>query len=139
MKVSNITFGQTYYSPTISRYMTENNKQKIFYSDVLGDIYPVDMLLGANNKGDLTVQIRHASNWDSLIRNNEIPLTDKNIAAYYLIKSFEVAGENIHGPQYPIMKSTIKNITNKDKQEIKYEILDIIIDYYHKYGKSFIN
>ena len=139
MKINNITFGQTYYSPSINRYMTPGNKQKIFYSDVLGDIYPIDMLLGANNKGDLTVQIRHASNWDYLIKNDLVPLTDGNIGAYYLIKGFEAAGEDIHGSQYPILKSTIKDIKNKDKQEIKYEILDKIIDYYHKYGKTFIN
>ena len=138
MKVNNISFGQTYYHYSL-RNMNENNRNKLYYSYGLGDLYPVDIYLGADKRGDLTVGIRHTGDWDTLFNNGEIPITHENVTAYYLIKQFEFAGAQIHGPKYPTLKGKIRDLGNKSEQEIKYEIQDLIGKYYEKYEHCFIN
>ncbi len=140
MKVNNISFGQTYYNDSLSRYMNERDRNKLHYSYSLGDLYPVDIILGSDKRGDLTVKIRHISNdWDQLVGTGEIPPTPENLQAYFLLKQINAANEAIHGPKYPTLNGRIRNLHNKSEQDIKYEIQDLIGKYYEKYGYEFLN
>ena len=140
MKVNNISFGQTYFHTSLSRYMNERDKNKLYYSYGLGDMYPVDIVLSANKQGDLNVSVRHTNNdWDYLIKSGEIEPTEENKYAYFLLKQFEFANRDIHGPKYPAIHGTVRNLSRKNEQDIKYEIQDLIGDYYEKYGHLFLN
>lgn len=140
MKVNNITFGQTYYNDSLGRYMNERDRNKLYYSYSLGDLYPVDIILGSDKRGDLTVKIRHTSNeWDQLVWAGEVPPTMENLQAYFLLKQIDIANEEIHGPKYPALNGKIRDLHKKSEQDIKYEIQDLIGKYYEKYGYKFIN
>lgn len=139
MKVSNITFGQTYYYPSLTRYMQNKDKEKVLYSYSLGEIYPVDIFIGSNRKRELTVEVRHCSAWDCAIKGDAFEPTEENIEGYLFARGCELAGEELYGNKYPSLKKTVKDISRKNPQEIKYDILDIIAEYYEKYGNQFLN
>lgn len=107
MKINQISFGQTYLKPSI-KYMSEENRKKLEYSYALGDLYPVDIYLGATRKGDLTVEITKGSEYEYLLKNNEIPLTAENIAAYKFIRGAEMVYNRVYGPRYPVQKTVIE-------------------------------
>lgn len=140
MKIDNkISFGQTYIHPTITKYLSKANQSKLEYSYALGQLYPMDIFLGANFKGDLTVGIKRCNLWDYLTINNLIPCTFENAAKYIFIKRAEMMYEYLYGPKYQIENYIIKDLDYKQQEEIAYEINDKIAEYTKKHGKKFLN
>ncbi len=140
MKINNqVSFGQTFLQESLNKYMSQENRDKLLYSYGLGELYPVDIYLGSTPRGDLTVGIKQANLWDYLTINNEIPMTQENIAAYTFIKRMEKTHENMYGLSVPYDVSVIKNIDYMYQEDIAYSIRDKIADYYKKYAHKFYN
>ena len=70
--IKSISFGQTYLKSTLA-YMSDENREKLKYSYGLGQIYPNDIYMGADKRGNLTLDITRCIPQDYLIINN---LTD---------------------------------------------------------------
>jgi len=129
MKVNNISFGQTFIKPSLAQ-MSEKNREKIKVLYPFGEIYPLDIYLGADKKGDLTLEITKSSIYDYLISNNELPLTPKNAAAYRIIKGLEITNKYLHGNNEPVRKSTIKFLDYIDEETLPYYVADEIEEFY---------
>jgi hypothetical protein len=139
MKINNtVSFGQTFLQDSLKN-MSPQNRDKLYYSYGLGELYPVDIYLGATKQGDLTVGIRQANLWDYLTINNEIPMTTENVLAYTFIKRAQMTHDDMYGPNVPYEISVVKNIDYMEQEEIGYEIRDKIADYYKKYAHKFYN
>lgn len=139
MKVDNsISFGQTFVQPSIKN-LSKINQAKIKHSFGLGQIYPVDILLGGRPCGDLTLSIKRCNLWDYLVLNNEIPITNENMLFYIIAKGFEQFGEFLHGAKYPFEHYIIKNLDKKSAKDIAFEINDKITEYNRKHSKMFLS
>lgn len=140
MKIDNkVSFGQTYIHPSLSRYLSKSNQLKLEHSYALGQLYPMDIYLGANYKGQLNVGLRRCNLWDYLTINNEIPLNIENTSKYVIIKRMELMHNYMYGNKYPLENFVINNLDFKYQEDIAYEINDKIIEYMNKYAKLFSN
>lgn len=131
-----ISFGQTYLKSTLA-YMSDENREKLKYSYGLGQIYPNDIYMGADKRGNLTLDITRCIPQDYLIINNLIECTPENISDYLLVKAMQKIGNFINGNQYPVEKYTVKNLDILPKEILAFEIQDRIEDYNIKHKKSF--
>ena len=61
MRTDKVSFGQTYIRPTLLNNIAQHNQQKVLSLIGLGEIYPVDMYLGANREGDLVIDLLHTT------------------------------------------------------------------------------
>lgn len=138
MKINSISFGTTYLKPSV-QYMNPENRKKLESVFGLGEIYPVDLYLGSNLKGDLTLEIKRASLYEYLLNNNHIKLTPENVAALNVIKDAENADLYIHGNRSPVKKSTIKDIDYISEDILKYYIADEIEAFNSEYSEKFNN
>lgn len=137
-RIDNINFGITYLKPSL-QYMSEANRKKLVPSYGLGQLFPVDIFLGADKKGNLTVEITRSSLWKHLFINNEIPQTQHT----YSICRFDEAMNNIkkqkERKQIPIEKKTFKYMDLRSSKALPYDIAQEIEKYFKKYQNLFIN
>lgn len=138
MKINPISFGTTYLKPSV-QYMNPENRKKLESVFGLGEIYPVDLYLGANRMGDLTLEIKRASIYEYLLNNNHIKLTPENVAALNIIKDAENADLYIHGNRSPVKKLTIKDIDYIPEDILKYYIADEIEAFNNEHAKNSAN
>lgn len=136
MKISQISFGLTYLKPNIIN-MTPENREKLEHSYGLGQINPNDIFMGADKKGNLTLDITRCTPYDYLAANMLIPPTPDNVADYKFYKACDKLKRYLHGPAYPVEKYVIKNLKDKPKEIIAFEIQDKIDEYNHVHAKSF--
>lgn len=134
MKIDKTSFGTTYITTSI-RYMSPENKKKIKSVIPLGQIYPVDLYIGANKKGDLTLSITQSSIYDYLLLNDKVKLTKENVAAVKVIKAAENAFKYIHGNPYPVKKVTIPYLDYISSELLPYYVADEIDEYTKEYHK----
>lgn len=138
MKINSISFGTTYLTPSL-QYMSSENRQKLKSVYALGQIYPVDLYLGANKKGDLTLEIRGSSVYDYLAINNYIKPTKENIDALKLIKAANNIHNYIHGNSEPVKKTTIEYMDYIPKSVLPYYVADEVEEFYKEYSAKFYN
>lgn len=128
MKIDSISFGRTYITSSL-RYMSDENKKKLKSVYPLGQLYPVDLYLGANKKGDLTLSITQSSLYDYLLVNNLIKPDKENISAVKFIKAAENSFKNLHGNPYPVKKVTIPYLDYIPDDILPYYVADEIEEY----------
>lgn len=139
MKVNNsISFGQTFVEPSIGN-LSKINQSKVAHSYGLGQIYPVDIVLGGRACGDLTMLVKRSNLWDYFVLNDQIPVTDKNMFYYAVAKKLDDFGVFLQKTKYPVKKYIIKNLDNKSAKDIASEINNKIIEYNKNYAKKFQN
>ncbi len=136
MKINNVSFGTTYLTPSL-RCMSPENREKIKSVYSLGQIYPVDLYLGSDKKGDLTLQIKRGSMYDYLLKNNYIEPTKNNIAALKIIKAADAVNKYIHGDSSPVRKVTIKELDYIPEDILPYYVADEIEEFNKTYSKKF--
>ena len=137
-RIDNINFGITYLKPSL-QYMSEANRKKLVPSYGLGQLFPVDIFLGADRKGNLTVEIMKTSLWKHLYVNNDIPQTP---LTYSLFK-FDEAMNRIkmvkERKQIPIEKKTLNFMDLRSSKALPYDIAHEIEKYFKKYRNLFLN
>lgn len=138
MKADKINFGQTYIRPSLLRYMEPENQNKMPYIFGLGEFYPVDIFLGSNIKGQLTLDIAHSTAAKQLFFIDEIPKTFENIAALNLIHNMELMQRQRNGNIAPIMKTVIPDFDKMSIKELQLAVNDKIKYYYETLGKKFL-
>lgn len=138
MKINQISFGQTFLKSSV-RQMSAENREKLKSIYAFGQIYPLDIYLGADRKGDLTLEITRSSVYDYLVANDEIPLTPENIAVYNFIKGTEIADKYIHGNKEPVRKATITNMDYISEEVLPYYVADEIDEYFKHCPKKYEN
>ncbi len=136
MKINNVSFGTTYLTPSL-RCMSPENREKIKSVYGLGQIYPVDLYLGSDKKGDLTLQIKRGSLYDYLWKNKYIEPTKSNIAALNIIKAADTVNKYIHGDSSPVRKVTIKELDYIPEDILPYYVADEIEEFNKTYSKQF--
>ena len=138
MKTNSITFGQTYLTSSL-KYMSEDNRKKLSKLYPLGEIYPVDVYLGSNKKGDLTLTITQSSLYDYLILNNKIKLTPETIAVVNVIKKAHNTYNYVHGFNQPVKRATIPYLDYIPEDILPYYVAEEIEDYARENYKNFYN
>lgn len=136
MKTNQISFGITYIKPNLA-LMSKDNRKKLEHSYGLGQINPNDIYLGANKNGDLTLDVTRSNPYDYLAINMLIEPTPENVADYKFYKACDKLKTYLRGPSYPVEKYVIKNLKEKPKEIIAFEIQDKIDEYNHIHIKSF--
>lgn len=138
MKINQISFGQTYLKESVLR-LSDENKEKIKSLYPLGEIYPVDLYLGSDYKGNLTLDITRTSLYDHLVLNHQLEPTPENVFVYKFVKRCELVGQYLHGNSYPVQKTTISDIDYIDKDALPYYVADEIEKYEKQYCKKLNN
>lgn len=138
MKVNSISFGTTYLRPSI-RNLSDENKKKLKSLYPLGYIYPVDLYLGGDRKGNLTLEIKHASMYEYLLKNHKIEQTPENIILAKVVKAAENTHKYLYGDKTPVKKATIDYIDYIPEDILPYYVADEIEDYNKEYFKKFGN
>ncbi len=136
MKTNSISFGTTYIKPSIN-HLSKANKEKVKKLIPLGQIYPVDLFLGADRKGNLTLEIKQTFIYDHLIANDQLDLTPQNIAMYKISKAAQNTFNYIHGDKTPVRKATIEHLDAIPKDILPYYVADEIEEYEKTYSKNF--
>ena len=136
MKTNSISFGTTYIKPSINN-LSKKNKEKVRELIPLGQIYPVDLFLGADSKGNLTLEIKQAFIYDHLIANDQFDLTPQNIAMYKISKAANNVYKYIHGDKTPVRKTKIEFLDAIPKDILPYYVADEIEEYEKTYSKKF--
>ena len=139
MKTDKVTFGQTYLQKSYFKYLSLQTQNKLIYSYGLGELFPIDMSLGANKKGNIMVKLRACNPWDHIIINNYMPLTPQNISLYSFMKTLENIGQKLHGNKIPFKTYEIKNPKSMTQEDISYVIRDKIVQYIKDFGNYFCN
>ena len=139
MKTDKISFGQTFLHKSYFKYLTPETQNKLAYSYGLGELFPIDLGLGATKKGNLNVTISACNPWDHLIINNGVPLTPENIYLYSFVKNVEHISGVLHGTKYPYRTYEIKNIQSMTQEDIAFAIREKISEYYENFSKYFCN
>lgn len=137
-RVDNTAFGITYLKPSL-QYMSKMNQKKLVSSYGLGQLYPVDIFLGADRKGNLTVEIMKSSMWKYLYINNDIPQTPFTYALASLdegLNRIKMMRESI---KIPIEKKTFKFMDLRSSKALPYDIAQEIENYFKKYKNLFMN
>lgn len=131
MKADKVSFGQTFLHKSYYKYLPKETMEKLEYSYGLAELFPVDMLLGATKKGDLTLKIGACNAWDYLNINNFIS-SPQNISFYLFMKALENTGRLIHGKSFPLQSYEIKNPQSMTQEGLSYVIRDKIVSYIEK-------
>jgi len=139
MKTNEISFGQTYIKPSLIKYMKHDNLGKIPYIFGLGEFYPADIFVGANVKGQLTIDIMHSTPAKHLFFSDEIPKTFENIAALNFMHNMERSQRLRSGIKTPVLKTIIPNIDKISIKDLQLAVNDKIKLYYETLGKKFFN
>ncbi len=136
MKTNSISFGTTYLKPTI-RYMSKENRQKLRSIYPLGQLYPVDIFIGADKRGNMTLDIKQSFIYDYLIQNDQFELTPQNISMYKFYKALNNSYKNIHGDNTPVRKATIENLDYITEDVLPYYVATEIEEYTKTQAKKF--
>lgn len=139
MKADKVSFGQTYVKPSLIKYLKPENTGKVSSIFGLGEFYPVDLYVGANAKGWLTIDIKHSTPAKQLFLSDEIPKTFANITTLNFIHNMERAQRLRNGIKTPILKTVIPNIENMSVKDLQLAVNDKIKYYYETFGKKFFN
>ena len=137
MKADKISFGQTYIKPSLMNYMSKENQGKIPYIFGLGEFYPVDIFVGSNIKGDLTLDIMHSTPAKQLFFSDEIPKTLVNVTTLNFIHNMEKAQRIRNGIITPVLKTTIPDLDKMTIKDLQIIVNNKIKDYYQTLGKKF--
>ena len=138
METSKISFGQTYIKPSLTQYMAPNNLKKMPYIFGLGEFYPIDIYMGSNTRGQLTLDMIHSTVTKQLFLNNIIPKTIQNISILNFMHNMEIAARKRNGIKTPIFKTTIDDIDNLSIKELQLKVNEKIQKYYENFGKKFL-
>lgn len=138
MKTDNVSFGISYVKPSI-RYMSKQNQEKVKSIIPLGQLYPVDMFIGSNIKGDLTLDIVKTPMHKFLAYTDEIPKTFENLCAMDFASRLETKYLATHEELIPLSHYTIKNLKNYTKKDLPYAVHEKILEYFNTIGKIFVS
>jgi hypothetical protein len=139
MKISPISFGQTFVNSTFQN-LSQENKEKLGPAIAIGEYYPMDIYMGARGSRELVVEMTRASEWDYMLSSGELELTEENVAMVQLQKAFEYAMEALHGKKrYPVEKLVIKDMDKLNSRDIINKIVDGIDAYNEKHRNLFEN
>ena len=139
MKISPISFGQTFINSTFQN-LSQDNKEKLGPAVAIGEYYPMDIFIGARGHKELVVEMTRASEWDYMLSSGELEPTEENVVMVQLHKAFEYAMEAIHGKKkYPVEKVIIKDMDKLDSRDVINKIVDAIDDYNEKHRNLFEN
>lgn len=139
MKTEKITFGQTYIKPSLVEHMSKTDLEKIPYIAGLGELYPVDIFVGSNPKGQLTLDIMHSTPAKQLFFNDEEPKTIENISILNFLHNTEIAQRINNGIKTPILKTVIPDIDKLSIKELQLAVNEKIEYYYENLAKKFLN
>ncbi len=139
MKTDKISFGQTYVKPSLIKYMKKENMDKMPYIFGLGEFYPVDIFVGSNIKGDLTLDIVHSTTAKQLFFSDEIAKTFENVTTLNFIHNMERAQRFRNGIKTPVFKTKISDIEKFSIKDLQLAVNDKIKYYYENFGKKFLN
>lgn len=139
MKTDKVSFGQTYIKPSLVKYMKQKSMYKIPYIIGLGEFYPADIYIGANIKGELTVDIMHSTAAKHLFFSDAVSKTFENVTALNYMHNMERVQRIRNGIRVPIIKSVIGNIENLSVKDLQLAVNDKIKLYYETLGKKFFN
>ncbi len=139
MKADKITFGQSYIKPSLVEHMSKANLEKIPYIVGLGEFYPADIFIGANMRGQLTLDIIHSTPAKQLFFSNEIPKTIENVSILNFLHNMDRCQRKNYGIRTPIFKTVIENIDNLSIKELQLAVNDKIKFYYEKLANKFFN
>ncbi len=139
MKTNKITFGQTYIKPSLAEHMAKKNLDKIPFIVGLGEFYPADIFIGANMRGQLTLDIMHSTPAKQLFFSDEVPKTFENITILNFLHNMERSQRKHNGIKTPIFKTLIEDIDNLSIKELQLAVNDKIKTYYETLGKKFLN
>ena len=139
MKTDKITFGQTYIKPSLVKYMKPENIDKMPYIFGLGELYPTDIFIGSNLKGDLTLDIMHSTPAKQLFFSDEIPKTLGNVAILNFLHNTEKAQRLYDGIKTPILRTSISDIDKLSIRDLQLAVNKKIEYYYETLAKKFLN
>lgn len=139
MKTDKVSFGQTYIKPSLSKYMKPDNLGKVSYIFGLGEFYPADIFIGANIKGELTVDIMHSTSAKHLFFSDAVPKTFENVVALNCMHNMERAQRLRNGIKTPVLKTVISDIDKLSIRDLQFAVNDKIKYYYETLGKKFFN
>ena len=139
MKTDKITFGQTYIKPSLAKHMSKSNLEKIPYIVGLGEFYPVDIFIGANAKGQLTLDILHSTAAKQLFFSDEISKNFENFATLNFLHNMERVQRINNGIKTPIFKTAIPNLDKLSIKELQLAVNEKIKYYYENLAKKFLN
>ncbi len=139
MKTDKITFGQTYIKPSLVKYMKQGNIDKMPYIFGLGELYPTDIFIGSNIKGDLTLDIIHSTPAKLLFFSDEIPKTFENVTLLNFLHNTERAQRIYDGVKTPILRTSISDIDKLSIRDLQLTVNKKIEYYYETLAKKFFN
>lgn len=139
MKTDKISFGQTYIKPSLAKYMKEENIQKMPYIFGFGEFYPTDIFIGANKKGELTLDIVHSTLAKQIFFNEDIPKTLENVTVLNFLHNMERLQRLYQGVKTPVSNVVIKDIENLSVKDLQLAVNDKIQQYYETLAKKFLN
>lgn len=139
MKTDKITFGQTYIKPSLVKYMKPENIDKMPYIFGFGELYPTDIFIGSNVKGDLTLDIIHSTPAKQLFFSDEIPKTMSNVMTLNFFHSMEKAQRFHDGVKTPILRTSITGIDKLSIRDLQLAVNNKIEYYYETLAKKFFN
>ena len=137
-QIDNITFGTTYLKSSL-QYMSKANQKKLIPSYGLGQIYPVDLFLGSDKKGNLIVEIKKESPFKYMYYNKIVSQTPEN---YYLCKLEETLNFISQASGMcliPKEKKVFKFMDLRTEKALVFDIADEISNYFKKYKNQFLN
>lgn len=139
MKTDKISFGQTYIKPSLMKYIKQDNIDKIPYIFGLGELYPADIFVGANLKGDLTLDILHSTPAKQLFFSDEIPKTLDNVSVLNCLHNMERVQRFQNGIKTPVYSTVIDNLDNLSIRDLQLSVNDKIKYYYETFANKFLN
>ena len=122
MKTDKVSFGQTYIRPTLFQNLSKQHHPKVMSLIPLGELYPVDMYLGANREGDLVVDILHSTLGKFLYFAGEIPKTIENVAMMQFWDSAERINRRNNGYKLPVYNIKIQNLDYFTTPELQHTV-----------------
>ena len=137
-QIDNITFGTTYLKSSL-QYMSKANQKKLIPSYELGQIYPVDLFLGSDKKGNLIIEIMKESPFKYMYYNKIVSQTPEN---YYLCKLEETLNFISQASGMcliPKEKKVFKFMDLRTEKALVFDIADEISNYFKKYKNQFLN
>lgn len=139
MKTEKITFGQTYIKPSLVEHVSKSNLEKIPYIVGLGEFYPVDIFLGANAKGQLTLDILHSTPAKQLFFSDEISKNFENLSTLNFLHNMERIQRINNGIKTPVLKTVISDFDKLSIKELQLAVNEKIKYYYENLAKKFLN
>lgn len=139
MKTDKITFGQTYIKPSLAKYMRPENIDKMPYIFGLGELYPTDIFIGSNIKGDLMLDIMHSTPAKQLFFSDEVPKTFGNITLLNFLHNMERAQRFHDGIKTPVWRTSISDIDKLSIRDLQLAVNKKIEYYYETLAKKFLN